>query len=88
MSQTAQVPAELLDRVVAYFHPRRVILFGSQARGEAAVGLGDSAEGEQAGGAVVGVVEGLHGGAQVLDREVAVGAEFGQIAFVVGYRAL
>jgi len=35
MSQTAQVPAELLDRVVAYFHPRRVILFGSQARGEA-----------------------------------------------------
>jgi hypothetical protein len=29
------VPADLLDRVVAYFHPRRVILFGSTARGEA-----------------------------------------------------
>ena len=30
-----RVPADLLDRVVAYFHPRRVILFGSTARGEA-----------------------------------------------------
>ena len=29
------VPPELLDPVVAYFHPRRVILFGSAARGEA-----------------------------------------------------
>ena len=29
------VPADLLDRVVAYFQPRRVILFGSVARGEA-----------------------------------------------------
>jgi predicted nucleotidyltransferase len=29
------VPAELLDPVVAYFRPRRVILFGSAARGEA-----------------------------------------------------
>lgn len=29
------VPAELLDSVVAYFNPRRVILFGSQARGDA-----------------------------------------------------
>lgn len=29
------VPAALLDPVVAYFHPRRVILFGSQARGDA-----------------------------------------------------
>src|SRR5437870_7152039 len=28
-------PAELLDPVVAYFHPQRVILFGSRARGEA-----------------------------------------------------
>jgi predicted nucleotidyltransferase len=33
---TAQsVPAELLDPVVDYFQPRRVILFGSAARGEA-----------------------------------------------------
>ena len=31
----AAVPAELLDSIVAYFHPRRVILFGSQARGDA-----------------------------------------------------
>jgi HEPN domain-containing protein len=31
----ARVPPELLDPVVAYFNPRRVILFGSQARGEA-----------------------------------------------------
>jgi hypothetical protein len=29
------VPPELLDPVVAYFQPRRVILFGSVARGEA-----------------------------------------------------
>jgi uncharacterized protein len=29
------VPPELLDPVVAYFQPRRVILFGSLARGEA-----------------------------------------------------
>lgn len=32
---TTIVPPELLDRVVAYFHPQRVILFGSVARGEA-----------------------------------------------------
>lgn len=32
-----QVPGELLDRIVAYFHPRRVVLFGSWARGEAGV---------------------------------------------------
>jgi predicted nucleotidyltransferase len=31
----ALVPQELLDPVVAYFNPRRVILFGSTARGEA-----------------------------------------------------
>jgi predicted nucleotidyltransferase len=29
------VPGELLDRVVDYYHPRRLILFGSRARGEA-----------------------------------------------------
>lgn len=29
------VPRELLDPVVAYFNPPRVIVFGSQARGEA-----------------------------------------------------
>jgi predicted nucleotidyltransferase len=29
------VPAELLDPVVAYFRPRRVIAFGSVARGDA-----------------------------------------------------
>jgi predicted nucleotidyltransferase len=29
------VPAELLESVVAYFQPRRVILFGSQAQGDA-----------------------------------------------------
>jgi predicted nucleotidyltransferase len=28
------VPAELLDPVVAYFRPRRIILFGSAARGD------------------------------------------------------
>ena len=31
----ALVPPELLDAVVAYFKPQRVILFGSTARGEA-----------------------------------------------------
>ncbi|MEO5375707.1 MAG: nucleotidyltransferase domain-containing protein [Alphaproteobacteria bacterium] len=32
---TPIVPPALLDPVVAYFRPRRVILFGSQARGDA-----------------------------------------------------
>ena len=32
---TAPVPSELLDAVVAYFRPLRVILFGSAARGDA-----------------------------------------------------
>ncbi len=32
---TPLVPPELLDPVVAYFNPRRVILFGSRARGDA-----------------------------------------------------
>jgi len=31
----APVPAELLNAVVAYFRPLRVILFGSAARGDA-----------------------------------------------------
>jgi uncharacterized protein len=35
MSELPLVPPELLDRVVAYFHPRRVVLFGSRARGDA-----------------------------------------------------
>jgi hypothetical protein len=30
---TPLVPSELLDPVVAYFNPRRVILLGSVARG-------------------------------------------------------
>ena len=30
-----RVPPELLDPVVAYYRPRRVILFGSVARGDA-----------------------------------------------------
>jgi Nucleotidyltransferase domain len=29
------VPRDLLDQVVAYFHPRRAIMFGSRARGKA-----------------------------------------------------
>lgn len=35
MRETPLVPPELLDRVVAYFRPRRVVLFGSRARGDA-----------------------------------------------------
>jgi len=35
MPPTPLVPPELLDRVVDYFHPRRVVVFGSRARGEA-----------------------------------------------------
>ncbi len=31
----SRVPPALLDPMVAYFNPRRVILFGSHARGEA-----------------------------------------------------
>jgi predicted nucleotidyltransferase len=34
MRETPLVPPELLNRVVDYFHPRRVVLFGSRARGE------------------------------------------------------
>lgn len=35
MVRTAPIgPAALLDPVVDYFHPRRIILFGSVARGE------------------------------------------------------
>jgi predicted nucleotidyltransferase len=32
--ETPLVPPELLNRVVDYFHPRRVVLFGSRARGD------------------------------------------------------
>jgi uncharacterized protein len=32
--ETPLVPPELLNRVVDYFHPLRVMLFGSRARGE------------------------------------------------------
>lgn len=35
MSERTRVPSALLDRVVNYFHPRRVILFGSHATGQA-----------------------------------------------------
>lgn len=39
MAQALQVPppppSALIDAVVAYFNPRRIILFGSHARGEA-----------------------------------------------------
>lgn len=34
---SARPPAALLDAVVAYFSPRRVILFGSHARGDAGI---------------------------------------------------
>jgi hypothetical protein len=33
MTAAAVVPPDLLDSVVSYFHPRRVILFGSRALG-------------------------------------------------------
>jgi len=33
MRETPLVPPELLKRVVDYFHPRRVVLFGSRAHG-------------------------------------------------------
>ena len=36
---TAPVPPELLDAVVEYFQPLRVILFGSAARGDAEIGF-------------------------------------------------
>ena len=35
MMTTGSVPPELLDAVVEYFRPLRVILFGSAARGDA-----------------------------------------------------
>jgi len=35
MRETRLVPSELLNRVVDYFHPRCVVLFGSRARGDA-----------------------------------------------------
>jgi hypothetical protein len=34
MRETPQVPPELLSRVVGWFHTRRVVLFGSRARGQ------------------------------------------------------
>jgi uncharacterized protein (DUF433 family) len=34
-AEACAVPTELLDAVVAHFHPVQVILFGSRARGEA-----------------------------------------------------
>ncbi|MGQ0665113.1 MAG: nucleotidyltransferase family protein [Pseudomonadota bacterium] len=34
MAARATVPEALLNSVIAYFNPRRVILFGSAARGE------------------------------------------------------
>jgi predicted nucleotidyltransferase len=34
MPDTPLVPAELLNRAVDYLHPRRILLFGSRARGE------------------------------------------------------
>ena len=34
MHETPLVPQELLNRVVDFFLPRRVVLFGSRARGE------------------------------------------------------
>lgn len=34
MRETTLVPPELLNQVVDYFHPLRVVLFGSRARGE------------------------------------------------------
>jgi hypothetical protein len=39
-STKGSVPAELLDAVLEYFRPLRVILFGSAARGEAGPGSG------------------------------------------------
>jgi hypothetical protein len=35
MATNTLVPPELLDPVIAYFNPRRIILFGSAARGDA-----------------------------------------------------
>ncbi len=35
MDPRIDVPSELLRSVVAYFNPRRVIVFGSRARGDA-----------------------------------------------------
>ncbi len=35
MAKRNPVPEHLLDQVVSVFHPRRVILFGSRARGDA-----------------------------------------------------
>jgi predicted nucleotidyltransferase len=34
MRETPLVPPELLNRVVSYFHPPGVVLFGSRARGD------------------------------------------------------
>ena len=34
MPDTPLVPPELLNRVVEYYHPRRVVLFGSRARNQ------------------------------------------------------
>jgi|SRR5215467_12825259 len=69
------VPAELLQSVVAYFQPRRVILFGSQARRDAGVDsdidllveLDDDAPVEQLSAkAVQAVRSGYHGAVDII----------------------
>jgi predicted nucleotidyltransferase len=35
MPEEPLVPPELLNRAVDYFHPRRIVLFGSRARRQA-----------------------------------------------------
>ena len=43
MSRQPLVPAELLDRVVSYSHPRRAIVFGSQSLFESGISMGYAA---------------------------------------------
>jgi uncharacterized protein len=77
------IPAELLASVVAYFRPRRVILFGSQARRDAGadsdidllVELGDDAPIERLSAkAIHSARSGYHGAVDIIRCRAAVPA--------------
>ena len=56
--------------------------------GQATVGFGYGAQGEQARGPVVGVVQRFQGGLEIFDGQLAIRSQFGDFRGVVRYRAL
>ena len=58
------------------------------ATSQATVGFGYGAQGEQARGPVVGVVQRFQGGLEIFDGQLAIRSQFGDFRGVVRYRAL